>query len=161
MTAVGALHAPYAAVRVLLLLSRLALTALVFLFLVRQPNCFGYGIFDLLPPAAMGAALPSANDVPVWLCGLGVLLTVAYYVPRFTLTLCVAAFTVAGHWQNNDYHAAHEDVLKRRLFVLGGAAIELPGRRAGVLRAGDRDAPQHRLRGADPARQFSGWPSTW
>jgi len=109
--------------RVPLLLLRVVLMVLVFLVLARWPNSFGLGIFDLWPASALGAAMPSVDDVLVWLCGLCILAAAVYVVPRFVVTACAAGFTIPLAWAKGGNAAAIEEVLKRRYFVLGGAAL--------------------------------------
>ena len=102
---------------------RVVLMVLVFLVLARWPNSFGLGIFDLWPASALGATMPSANDVLVWLCGLCILAAAVYVLPRFAVTACAAGFTIPLAWAKGGNAAAIEEVLKRRYFVLGGAAL--------------------------------------
>jgi len=106
-----------------LLFLRGVLMILVFLVLARWPNPFGLGIFDLWPASTLGAAMPSINDVLVWLCGLCILAAAVYVLPRFVVTAFAAGFTIPLAWAKGGNASAIEEVLKRRYFVLGGAAL--------------------------------------
>ncbi len=114
---------PSIAVHWFLLVLRTAAVVVVFLLLVRWREGFGGGLFDLAPQHALGAAMPSANDVLVWLAGWCILLAAVYFVPRLAVALLAASVTVPRAWWREGLRGPMEEVLRRRLFVLGGAAM--------------------------------------
>jgi ABC-type transport system involved in cytochrome c biogenesis permease subunit len=99
------------------------LTAVLFYLIVRWPGRVDGGIFDLLPQSALGTSAPSINDVLVWLGGICIVLILECYLPRCVLAFCIAFVTVPFAWIRHGVSEAMEDVMRRRFFVLGGAAM--------------------------------------
>ncbi len=100
-----------------LLVLRLGLMVVLFRALAR------WRVFDLLPPRAMEATMPSANDILVWLAGLGVFAAVVYYLPRAAVTLLAGLFTVPLAILRGGIAGQMELAFQRRLFVLAGAIV--------------------------------------
>jgi ABC-type transport system involved in cytochrome c biogenesis permease subunit len=110
-------------IRGFLLLLRAGWMIVVVLAIVRWRDGFGWGLFDLLPRTALGAAKPSANDVLVWLAGWCIIVAAVYFVPRLAVALLAASVTIPRAWLRERTTDPMEEVMRRRLFVLGGAAM--------------------------------------
>ena len=95
----------------------------VFLVLVRFPGRLDGGLFDLAPPVALGAAMPSANEVLVWLAGLGVLAAAVYYLPRAAVSATAGLLAIPRALARDGLATGMERVLQRRLFALAGAIV--------------------------------------
>ena len=107
----------------ILLLVQMGLMVLVFANLARYHEWLDRGLFDLTPPIALGASMPSANEVFVWLTGLFVLLTTVYCVPRVAVTFAVGLFTIPHTLARHGAAVGMKSVLQRRLFALAGAMV--------------------------------------
>lgn len=115
-------HAGRLAMRVILIVLQAGLAAIVFALIVRLPGRPESGIFDLLPPAALGASLPNVSDVLVWLAGLAITAATVWLAPRCAATVFASLYFVPRSWFGG-IAAPMEEVMRRRFFVLGGAAI--------------------------------------
>ena len=112
----GGVHKLLVALRIALILGVLAV-------IVRWPMGWKTGMFDLLPQIGLGAMVPSANECLVWLAGMCVAAMTAWFLPRLVLTLCVGAWAVPRSWMRHGIAKPMDEVMKRRLFALGGAGM--------------------------------------
>ena len=95
----------------------------IFLGITRFPGRPANGLFDLVPPIALGASMPSVNEVLVWLAGLGVLAAAVYYMPRAAVSVLASLWTILRALVHDGLTVGMEQVMQRRLFALSGAIV--------------------------------------
>jgi len=77
----------------------------------------------LLPRTDVGATVPTAGDLIVWLVGLAVLGLCAWYIPRAIVAVVVSLFAVPYVWATQGMSKALDQVVSRKPFALAGAAV--------------------------------------
>ena len=119
--------APTAA-RWLLLLPRLALSALVLWILAMAPYAAGgRTIINLLPQTDVDRSIPNLNNLVVWLVGWSVLAPAVWYLPRVLLTLVAGLVTVPRSWRRGAFAEGVTEVYRRQSFGLVVAAVAFAG----------------------------------
>lgn len=112
----------------LLLLPRLALSALVLWILALAPYAAGgRTIVTLLPQTDVDRTLPNLNNLVVWLVGLAVLAPAVWEVPRVILTLACGLLSVPASWRRGAFRAGVDEVYRRKSFGLVVAAVAFAG----------------------------------
>ncbi|MFZ5829246.1 MAG: cytochrome c biogenesis protein CcsA [Planctomycetota bacterium] len=76
---------------------------------------------DVVPKIESGASLPTWNALIVSVVGLGVLIVIAYLVPRIALTVVASLWTVPQAWMREGIGPGIRQVIERRAFLLAGA----------------------------------------
>jgi ABC-type transport system involved in cytochrome c biogenesis permease subunit len=109
-----------------MLLPRLALAAAVFALLTLMPYGSGSAtVIRLLPRVDVGASMPTANDLTVWVVGMCVLALAVLYVPRTLLALAVSVVVVPYTLARRGPAQALEQTYARKSFALAGALLSL------------------------------------
>jgi len=112
----------------LLLLPRVALSALVLWILAMAPYAAGgRTIINLLPQTDVDGSLPNLNNLVVWLVGWSVLVPAVWFVPRVILSLLAAVLSVPASWRRGAYSAGIGEVHRRKSFGLVAAAVAFAG----------------------------------
>lgn len=79
--------------------------------------------FDLLPRRAIGAALPSLDNVIVWAVGLAVLLGMIYLASRFVATLALCPWAMPAGLRREGFAHAADAAVDRKILALVGAVL--------------------------------------
>ncbi len=118
----------WGAINWLLLLPRLALSALVLWVLAMAPYAAGgRTIINLLPQTDVDRSIPNLNNLVVWLVGWSVLAPAVWYLPRVILSLLGALLTAPLSWRGGGFTAAVPEVYRRKSFGLVVAAVAFAG----------------------------------
>lgn len=112
----------------LLLLPRVALSALVLWILAMAPYAAGgRTIVNLLPQTDVEGSLPNLNNLVVWLVGWSVLAPAVWYVPRVILALVAGLVAVPASWRQGAFAAGVGEFHRRKSFGLVVAAVAFAG----------------------------------
>ena len=109
-----------------ILLPRIAIAVAVIVPLTLRPYGSGSAtVIRLLPRIDVGASMPTANDLTVWLVGMCVLVLAVMYVPRAILAFLVGAVTVPYTAARRGLASLLEQTYARKSFALAGAFLAL------------------------------------
>ncbi len=112
----------------LLLLPRVALSALVLWILAMAPYAAGgRTIINLLPQTDVDRSIPNLNNLVVWLVGWSVLAPAVWYLPRVVLALLTGLLTVPASWRRGAFAEGVTEVYRRHSFGLVVAAVAFAG----------------------------------
>ncbi|NUQ66376.1 MAG: hypothetical protein HUU20_28265, partial [Pirellulales bacterium] len=113
------------AIRVAMLLPRLAVAGVVFMLLALTPYGAGkgYTVVSLLPRTDVGSSVPTANDVMVWAVGMALLAGSVWYLPRAILAAITGLGMVPYTLAKLGAGRPLEHALARKPFALAGATV--------------------------------------
>ena len=118
----------WGAINWLLLLPRIALSALVLWILAMAPYAAGgRTIINLFPQTDVDRSIPNLNNLVVWLVGWSMLAPAVWYLPRVILTTVVSLFSVPSSWRRGTFAAEVPEVYRRKSFGLVVAAVAFAG----------------------------------
>jgi len=116
------------AINWLLLLPRIALSALVLWILAMAPYAAGgRTIINLLPQTDVDRSIPNLNNLVVWLVGWSVLAPAVWFIPRVILTGVASLLSVPASWRGGTFAAEVPEVYRRKSFGLVVAAVAFAG----------------------------------
>lgn len=118
----------WGAINWLLLVPRIALSALVLWILAMAPYAAGgRTIINLFPQTDVDRSIPNLNNLVVWLVGWSVLAPAVWYLPRVILTTVVSLLSVPASWRRGTFAAEAPEVYRRKSFGLVVAAVAFAG----------------------------------
>jgi ABC-type transport system involved in cytochrome c biogenesis permease subunit len=118
----------WGAINWLLILPRIALSALVVWILAMAPYAAGgRTIINLLPQTDVDRSIPNLNNLVVWLVGWSVLAPAVWFLPRLILTIATSLVSVPVSWQRGTFAAEVPEVYRRKSFGLVVAAVAFAG----------------------------------
>ena len=116
------------AINWLLILPRIALSALVLWILAMAPYAAGgRTIINLLPQTDVDRSIPNLNNLVVWLVGWSALVPAVWFLPRLILTIATSLVSVPASWQRGTFTAEVPEVYRRKSFGLVVAAVAFAG----------------------------------
>jgi ABC-type transport system involved in cytochrome c biogenesis permease subunit len=104
---------------------RAILAYVVFAACALTPYGEGQGstAIGLWPRTDVGASMPAASDLIVWMVGLSVLVLCVWYIPRAVVALAASLFTVPYVLATQGVRRPLAQVVGRKPFALAGAAV--------------------------------------